>query len=274
MPGEPREARFRQLEEVRVRYSDSGGAGSPVVLIHGFASSLETWAAVAPALTQAHRVISLDLKGFGWTDRPEGDYSPQAQARLVLALMNELKVTQAAIVGHSYGAAVALAVALAAPDRVANLTLVDAFVYEEQLPPFFIWARASGLGETLFALYYDQRPDERLAMAFYDKSHVTEQLIEDVERALERPGTKAAALAAIRDQRFSQWQSDYQKVKAKTLVVWGREDKVTPLWVGERLARDLSQSRLVVYPRCGHFPMIEAADATSSELLRFFSEAK
>ncbi len=75
----PRRA-LRRARGVRVRYLDEG-QGPPVVLIHGFASSLDTWRTVLPVLTRHHRVIALDLKGFGWTDRPAGDYSPEAQAR-------------------------------------------------------------------------------------------------------------------------------------------------------------------------------------------------
>src|SRR5207244_3196530 len=84
MPGEPKAARFASVEGARVRFVDTeeGPSEKPtVVMIHGFASSLETWTAVTPAVARTHRVIALDLKGFGWTDRPEGDYSPEAQAR-------------------------------------------------------------------------------------------------------------------------------------------------------------------------------------------------
>src|SRR5262249_10575477 len=91
MPGEPKTAKFAAVEGARVRYLDKG-QGPAVVLIHGFASSLETWDGIVPLLVKNHRVIALDLKGFGWTDRPEGDYSPAAQARIVLKLLDQLGV--------------------------------------------------------------------------------------------------------------------------------------------------------------------------------------
>jgi pimeloyl-ACP methyl ester carboxylesterase len=271
MAGEPKDATFVQLGDTRVRYVDVG-KGPAVVLIHGFASSLETWTAVIPALAAGHRVLALDLKGFGWTDRPPGDYSPAAQAQLVLALMDSRGIDQAAIVGHSWGASVALAVALAAPKRVTRLALYDAWAYEEQLPTFFLWARAAGVGETLFSLFYHQRPDERLELAFYDPRIITEKLVEDVERALRRPGTRAAALAAVRGQHYAAVQKKYPTIAQPTLLLWGREDAVTTLPFGERLARELPHARLVVYPRCGHFPMIEAAAASTTELAAFLAE--
>src|SRR5262249_13786368 len=100
MPGEPKTAHFAAVDGARVRYVDKG-QGPAVVLIHGFASSLETWELVMPELAKTHRVIALDLKGFGWSDRPEGDYSPAAEARLVVKLLDQLGVKRAAFVAHS-----------------------------------------------------------------------------------------------------------------------------------------------------------------------------
>ena len=190
MPGEPKNATYIKLGDTRVRYVDRG-SGPPVVLLHGFASALETWATVMPKLLPGHRVVALDLKGFGWTDRPEGDYSPDAQAKLVLALLDELRIDRATFVAHSWGSSVALAVALRAPERVSRIALYDAWVYEEQLPTTFIWARTAGIGELLFALFYKERPDDKMAMAFYDPTKLTEPFVEEVEAALDRPQFRA-----------------------------------------------------------------------------------
>jgi pimeloyl-ACP methyl ester carboxylesterase len=271
MPGEPATAKFAAVEGARVRYTDKG-QGPPVVLVHGFASSLETWDLVVPELSKTHRVISLDLKGFGWSDRPEGDYSPAAEARLVIKLLDKLGVGRAAFVGHSWGSSVTLALALNAPERVSRIALYDAWVYEEQLPTTFLVARADGLGEMIFSLFYDQRPDERLALAFYNKDSLSEKLVEDVERSLERPGTGAAALAAVRGQRFTEQQAKYKTIDKPVLLLWGREDVVTTVKFGERLSRDLPHARLVVYPQCGHFPMLEAKNESNAELIKFLAD--
>lgn len=271
MPGEPKTATFIEVEGTRVRFKDEG-EGPPVILIHGFASSLETWDAVIPVLSKTHRVIALDLKGFGWTDRPEGDYSPWAQARIVRALMDRRGIARAAIVAHSWGSSVALALALGDEGRVSRIALYDAWVYEDQIPTFFRLARRGGTGEFLFSAYYSERPDERLALAFYDPTVLQEKLAEDVEKSLERPGTVAAALAAVRGQQFAEVEKRYRTIKKPVLLLWGREDVVTTLDFGERLSRELPSSRLVVYPKCGHFPMLEAASASTAELAKFLAE--
>ncbi len=273
MPGEPADATFLELEGARVRYIDRG-RGPPVVLIHGYSASLDTWNAVVPVLEKKHRVLALDLKGFGWTDRPPGDYSPRAQAHLVKALMDARGVEQAAIVAHSYGASVALTLALDFPDAVSRLALYSGYVYEDQVPAFFLWSRAGGVGESLFALYYGERLDDRVALAFYDRRYVTEELVDAYEKALSRPGTRAAALAVARGQRYSDLERRYGTIDKPTLLLWGREDRVTPLSYGERLSRELPRAHLVVFPRCGHFPMIEAAAESTAELARFLEEQR
>ncbi|HUH00838.1 MAG TPA: alpha/beta fold hydrolase, partial [Kofleriaceae bacterium] len=87
VPNPPRDSTFVDVDGVHVRYRDQG-AGPAVVLIHGFSSSLEIWEPLARRLQREHRVISLDLKGFGWTSRPPGDYSPAAQARLAWEVLD------------------------------------------------------------------------------------------------------------------------------------------------------------------------------------------
>lgn len=299
MPGEPKNARFAEVDGVRVRFTDTGEPGGApaaqapqgdqdekplvdksaaekptVVFVHGFASALETWNGVVPAVSATHRVITLDLKGFGWTDRPEGNYSHDAQAIMVLRLLEQRGVSKATWVAHSWGSSVALAAAVHAPEKVTRLALYDAWVYEDQLPTFFHWSRADGVGDALFGLFYSQRAEERMTLAFYDKKYVTEKLVEDVEAALDRPGTTAAALAAVRGMDYENAETRYKKVDKPVLLMWGREDLVTPLKFGERLARDLPKSKLVVYPRCGHFPMIEALSTSNRDLVAFLAEEK
>jgi pimeloyl-ACP methyl ester carboxylesterase len=271
MPGEPKDATYIEANDTRVRYVDTG-QGPAVVLLHGYASSLDVWAPVIPALAARHRVIALDLRGFGWTDRPPADYSPSGQAALVREIMDRLGVRRAALVAHSWGSSVALTHALESPERVAKIALYDAWVYESQLPSFFVWSRLAGVGETLFSLYYRERPAERLATAFYDGRYVTPELREAVELAMQRPGTVAAALATARGQRYTALERRYREVQQPVLLLWGREDRVSPLAAGERLVRDLPHAALEVYERCGHFPMIEAREASTGALARFLDE--
>jgi pimeloyl-ACP methyl ester carboxylesterase len=280
VPGAPAADTYLDLAPgLRIRYRDAG-EGPAVVLIHGFASALDTWTHVVATLQPKHRVISLDLMGFGWSSRPDPhggfadssrfDYSPQGQARLVLQVLDARGVGRCDVVAHSWGASVALSMAQQAPERVRRLALYDAWTLPEQLPSFLRWAQASGVGEALFALWYDERPEDRLALAFHDPSAIGEPFVDDVMRALERPGTKAAALAATRGQSgLAAIANALPRVHQPVLLLWGRDDRVSWLADGERLARSLPDARLATYANCGHLPMIEAKAASTRDLVQF-----
>jgi pimeloyl-ACP methyl ester carboxylesterase len=152
------------------------------------------------------------------------------------------------------------------------LALYDAWVYEEQLPSFFYWARTPGVGEALVAMFYRERTEDKLARAFYSPAYVTEAVVDDVDGLLARPGALAAILEAIRGQRFEEVQGRYREVDKPVLLLWGREDQISTMAVGERLSRDLPQARMIVYPRCGHFPMVEAREVSTQDVAAFLAE--
>jgi pimeloyl-ACP methyl ester carboxylesterase len=268
-PGAPEDAVFQEVDGVKLRYRDTG-EGPPVVLVHGFSASSNTWEPIIPTLADDHRVIAMDLKGFGWSGRPAGDYSPTAQTRLVFELLDKLNVDRFQLVAHSWGSSIALRMALEQPDRIRRIALYDAYVYAEQLNTFFHWIRADGLGEVLWSAFYDQRLPEKTAIAYYDdETYVTQQLVEEFRDSVHRPGAQRAALAAARGQRYSDVQSRYSTVDQPVLLMWGREDRVTPVRFGERLVRQLPNARLEVYARCGHFPMVEARGNSTRDLMEF-----
>lgn len=272
LPDEPTDASFKEVDNTRIRYTDSGGDGPAVVMIHGFAASLNTWDAVKAPLTDGHRVIALDLRGFGWSGRPEGgaaDYSPKAQAALVFGLLDDLGVQKAALVAHSWGSSVALQMALSQPDRVSRIALYDAWVYEEQLPVAFRWARAPVAGEMIFGLFYKERQGDKMQMAFYDDSYVTYELVENVRQQMKRPGTIGAALSAVRGQRYADVQASYSSIQHPVLLLWGEDDIVTTLETGHRLHHQLPNSKLETFGDCGHFPMIEAYHPSTDALVSF-----
>lgn len=276
LPGAPADATFEVIDGVRLHVVDTGAphAGAPaVVLLHGYTASTDTWAQVVPVLRATHRVVAIDLKGAGWSARPAGDYSPTAQARLVAGLLDARGIDRVAVVAHSWGSTVALALARAAPARVTHLALYDAWVYEAQRHGFFAWARAPGLGRVLFGAFYAEHVEARAALSYADSRRVTDTLVAGRRAALERPGALGAAWATARDLELEAYGAVRAGGARPTLLLWGRDDALSPLWVGERLVAELRCARLVSYPRCGHFPMLEAADASTRDLVAFLSGA-
>ncbi|HEY5936084.1 MAG TPA: alpha/beta fold hydrolase, partial [Kofleriaceae bacterium] len=225
LPGTPADATFVEIGGVQVRYRDAG-TGPAVVLLHGYGASSDSWLPVIPALAKAHRVIAIDLKGFGWTTRPEGDYSPDAQATLAWGVLDKLGVKDVAIVGHSWGSSVALAMAVAQPQRTRRVALYAAYVYDDQVPSFFRWAEKPALGEMLFGLFYKERIEDRAALAYYDERWVTQARVDRVEAELDRPGTVAAALAVARRHHFGKLHDALRSFVRPVLLLWGENDQV------------------------------------------------
>jgi uncharacterized protein (TIGR04551 family) len=268
LPGAPSDATFIDVDGTHVHYRDIG-KGPAVVLLHGYGASLESWASVAPDIAEHHRTIAIDLKGFGWTSRPEGDYSPAAQAELVWHVLDKLGVADVAIVGHSWGTSVALSMAVLHPDRTRRVALYDAYVYDDQVPSFFRWAQHGGLGELLFALFYTERIEDRAPLAYRDERWVTQARVERVEAELARPGTIAAALATARGHHFGELHRKLSGFSKPVLLLWGADDEVTPLAFGQRLVAELPHAELKVYPRCGHIPMVEARIPSTRDVVAF-----
>jgi uncharacterized protein (TIGR04551 family) len=268
LPGAPGDATFVDVDGIHVRYREAG-SGPAVILLHGYGASLDTWITVQPAVAAHHRVIAIDLKGFGWTSRPDGDYSPAAQAQLAWHVLDKLGVDRVAIVGHSWGTSVALAMAVSHPERTLRVALYDAYVYDDQVPSFFRWAQTSGLGELLFSLFYTERIEDRAPLAYYDERWVTQARVDRVERDLDRPGTTAAALAVARGHHFAALHEQLRTFTRPVLLLWGAEDEVTPLAFGHRLVNELANASLKVYEHCGHIPMVEAHHASTRDLIEF-----
>ena len=273
LPGAPADATFVDVDGIHVRYREVG-SGPAVVMIHGYGASLESWAAVAPTVGAHHRVIALDLKGFGWTSRPDGDYSPAAQAELIWHVLDKLGVDDVAIVGHSWGTSVALSMAVAHPERTRRVALYDAYVYDDQVPSFFRWAQHSGIGELLFGLFYDERIEDRAPLAFYDERWVTQARVDRVDRDLDRPGTTAAALAVVRGHHFADLHKKLVGFAKPVLLLWGAQDQVTPIGYAHRLVNELANAKLDVYEHCGHIPMVEARTASTRSKSASFDSSR
>ena len=123
-------SRFAEVGGVRVHYQERG-TGDALVLIHGNNSSAYSWRDVFDELAKEFRVVALDLKGFGFTSKPEGDYRLETQAALVIGLLDQLKIERATLCGSSMGGGVALAAAINYPQRVRSLVLVDSSAFTE-----------------------------------------------------------------------------------------------------------------------------------------------
>ncbi len=163
-------------QKVRLAYRDQG-KGKPILLLHGFGASSYTWRHVEPALlTSGYRVVTLDLKGFGLSDKPfDEDYSIFDQAALVSQFIDYLGLKKLSVVGHSLGGGVALVLALdknpAKRERIARLVLIDTIAYSQNIPIAFNILRTPILGKISSSLVpLDIQTRVALRLAYYDNS--------------------------------------------------------------------------------------------------------
>ncbi len=235
------------------------GSGPPILFVHGFASSMVVWDGLVRTLGASRTCILVDLPGFGLSDKHERDYSPEALADTLALLLRELGIAGPVdVVAHSWGSSVTLALALRHPERVGRIVLTSAWIYAQQLPLFFEWARIPGIGEALWGWFYTEQPGYKFSGAFYDPDRFASPAVEDLIReAFRRPGAVRAALEAARGQRFEALERRYPTIVQPALLIWGREDQVSEIHFAERLNAELPNSVLQVLAQCGHMPMLE-----------------
>ncbi|MGO9008407.1 MAG: alpha/beta fold hydrolase [Beijerinckiaceae bacterium] len=262
----------------RVHYRDRPGpAGAPIiVLVHGSNASLLTWEPWAKRLAGRLRVVSVDLPGHGLTGATvEDDYSIAGMAGFLAAFTHALGLTQPfMLAGNSMGGQVALRFALAHPDLVSKLVLVDsggavAPGVDGPVPLAFRIARTPVLKE--FVRFVTPRSlfESGLRSAFYDQSLVTPAMIDQYWELNRRTGTRATTASRFGLPFDGEPAKHLGDLKMPVLILWGREDRLIPVHSAEVFKAALPQAQLIIYEDCGHVPMEEQADQSAADLLAF-----
>src|SRR5436190_6442154 len=270
-------SRFVSVDGIRIHYQEFGGVTYPtIVLIHGYTASVYVWKTAAPLLADAgFRVIAVDLVGFGYSEKPRSfEYSLDAQARIVSRFMDRLGIGRAAIVGSSYGGAVAATLALDYAPRVEKLVLVDAVINDDlKRHPILRLASVRGLGEIITPFLSDSRALHRWRMrgSLADPALVTEERIDSIRRPLFAADGHHSLLATSRNWHANRISRDAHLIRQPTLIIWGEDDKVIPIRDGYKLRDEIADSRLVVLKNCGHVPQEEQSQAFRDRITEFCS---
>ena len=265
---------FAEIDGIRIHYQEKG-TGTPLVLIHGYTSSTYSWKDVFEPLAKSFHVIAIDLKGFGFSGKPDGDYSRRAQAVLVTHLLEHLKIDKAWLCGNSMGGEVALNVAVANPQRVAGLILIDSAGVEVpgsgSLAPSYLLIPVVGRVLTGLALRSDKLVREGLEKSFYDRTKITEERVAAYYLPLQTRGGQLAALRARTQWPMFPIEPDLDKITVPTLILWGAQDALIPVAAGHKLNALIKGSRLVTFENCGHLPQEEMPARVVDEITQFIS---
>lgn len=249
-PAAPRiENRTVSVFGMKIHYLEAG-RGAPVILLHGAGGSAETWRSTMTALSRGLRVLAPDQIGFGTSDKPPLDYTPETLVDFLAGFMNRLDIDRASLVGHATGGRVACLFALADPERVDRLVLVSGTGFKPNLDP-----------EVLRALNFSTQAGARrlLELAHFDDAHVTDEAAEEMFTKRLRSGA-SYALGRLKEayERGEGYVDDLSPIKAPTLILWGQDDEMAPISAAHRAKRQIEGARLVTFERCGHLPMVES----------------
>lgn len=265
------------VHDQRIAYLDVG-AGPPVVLIHGFGGSMWQWEQQQHTLSQHFRILTLDLPGAGLSDKPEIDYRPDQMLDFFVGFMDAVKIQQATLVGNSMGAGLAIGMALAHPTRVAKLVLIDGLpqhVMEKLTSPSVRRALETTAPSWLVSfgnmLFGGLMIESVLKEIVHDPALLTPAVIERSNRNRQRPGL-IKPIMTVREN-LPLWESGFAtrlgEITHPTLVIWGEEDRVFPIAVGEELHQTIKGSRFIRIPKAGHIPQWERPDLVNQELITF-----
>lgn len=248
-----------------------------MLLVHGLGATLDHWALAIPRFAQTRRVVAIDLPGFGRSAKPDRPYGPAGFVETIHAFADAIGLGRFVLVGHSMGGAISAEFVLTHRDRVTQLVLVDAAGmtrmptglidylverFERKVDPAKIVLPPRLVRAMVKLVFYEPIPFAERNVSRILAS-MSEQDWPDRVRSFVRSATGLSR---------SQVRARLSEIGLPTLVVWGARDRVLPLRHGRKLHEGIRGSRFVVFPRTGHCPQIERADAFCEAVETFLRE--
>ncbi len=262
------DSRFVEVNGLRIHYKMAGHGEPVVILLHGFGASVFSWRHVMAPLARGGTVVAFDRPAFGLTARPlpgewsgENPYSPQAQADLTVALLDELGVEKAVLVGHSAGGTIALLTALRHPGRLEALVLVDAAIYHEGatpswLRPVLLTPQMQRLGPLLVRSVV-RGGEAAIRIAWDDPDKIVPEILSGYKQPLQVENWDRALWELVLASYPLALPAQLDEIRIPVLVITGDHDRVVPTDQSVRLAAELPNAELVVIRSCGHVPQEE-----------------
>jgi pimeloyl-ACP methyl ester carboxylesterase len=267
-----RDSEYLEVDGTWVRYRVMGG-GPPVVLVHGFLASSRIWEQVAGRLAQRFTVYTLDLGGFGESDKPLSGYGVRYGSRILYGFFTHFGLTKAAIIGHDLGGDMAVKLAADHPDMVEKIVLVAAPANEEQIDlPTPLWlATLPVVGPIFYMLGRYLRPIRQLWVRSFvmDPADIPEELVEDSGEPNPAAVSKTLSVG-LREISRGRLVRQAGALKSPVLVIAGEEDQI----VDPRSTEDWSRgtgAEVALMEDCGHLPMIENAAEFNAHVLAFLT---
>jgi 2-hydroxy-6-oxonona-2,4-dienedioate hydrolase len=250
----------------KIHYVEAG-SGPVVVLLHGLGGNATNWAFNIAPLAHKYRVVVPDQIGFGQSDKPLINYRIATYVDFLDAFLKELKIERASLVGNSLGGWVAASFALAHPEKVERLVLVDAagFAFAQgfdtsqliKLNP----STREGMKELVSHLFYNK-------LIFMSDGFINASMAARINAG---DGHTIRSITESIIRREDILDKRLSAIKQPTLIIWGREDGLLPLADGQRFQKEIAGAQLLVFDQCGHVPQVEKASEFNAAVLKFLA---
>ncbi|WP_152670791.1 alpha/beta fold hydrolase [Rubrobacter aplysinae] len=268
-----RDDEFVELDGSWIRYRVTG-QGPPVLLVHGLLSSSRIWEPLAKRLSGQFTVYSLDLRGFGESDKPLTGYGVRHGSRVLYAFCSHFRLNNAAIVGHDVGGDMVVKLAADHPEFARSVTLVAVPANEDQMDlPTSLWlATLPVIGPLFYVIgqYADFVRKLWLKPFVSDKRDLPEELMEDAAASV--PAALRSTFNTVRREISRERVARQARhLQAPVLVLAGEEDQIVDPQAAEVWAGSAPRSEVAILEGCGHLPMSELPEEFSSRLLTFLA---
>jgi len=257
------------LEPIETAYVHQGEGGIPILLLHGFDSSVFEFRRLLPQLAEHHDTWIVDLLGFGFTDRPiNTPFSPKAIKTHLYDFWKEKIAQPVIVVGASMGGATAIDFTLSYPDAVATLVLLDSAGF----------AAGSAIGKFLIpplgylATQFLRQPNVRRSVslkAYFDPSFVTVDAELCAALHLKLSRWNEALIAFTKSGGYNFLSSKISQITCPTLILWGDSDQILGTKDATRFETAIANSKLIWLEQCGHVPHLEKPELTAKHILEF-----
>lgn len=262
--------KFATVFGTKIRYLEAGDPTKPnVILLHGLGGNADfSWGFNMGALAAKYHVIAPDQIGFGKSDRPVMNYRVGTYVDFLDKFMSELKINKTSLVGNSMGGWIAALYAAKYPARVDKLVLVDAAGY----------APAKGFDyRVLQGLAPSTRDGVRsmVKLILYDSGpFLSDMAVDAFITARIAANDTSTVLALLKTIELGEdyFDTPVKTIKQPTLIIWGKQDGLTPVSEGERLKNDIAGSELIVFDKCGHVPQAEKAPEFNGAVMTFLEK--
>ncbi|HSS19520.1 MAG TPA: alpha/beta hydrolase [Pyrinomonadaceae bacterium] len=260
-------------------YREVYGTGDPILFLHGLGANIFTWRSLVEPFSRDHKVILVDFKGNGKSPKPlDSSYSVADKTNEIYQLIMEEDLINLTLVGNSLGGGIALLLAIRLtethPGRLKRLVLIDSAA-DKRYVPFPVKVLRSFLGPLLISLSPSSLAARlTLRLCYFEANKITAEQVKAYAEPLASKEGKHAFLQTVQQcipENTDELLSKLATLTVPTFILWGRQDKVIPLAVGEILNRAIPNSTLEVLDECGHIPQEEKPAETIALISRFLA---